>query len=139
MKKKLLNKKIKLLDIEILKNKKGDILKIFNGKSKIRECYISYVNKDTIKAWRYHRISEQKIFLLSGKCLAVVYFKKKFYNFVLSEKINKILIIPNKCWYGFKNIGSKKVKLLNLINVNYSEHEIQRKNIKDIGYDWKKR
>ena len=58
--KKLLNKKIKLLDIEILKNKKGDILKIFNGKSKIRECYISYVNKDTIKAWRYHRISEQK-------------------------------------------------------------------------------
>ena len=76
MKKKLLNKKIKLLDIEILKNKKGDILKIFNGKSKIRECYISYVNKDTIKAWRYHRISEQKIFLLSGKCLAVVYFKK---------------------------------------------------------------
>ena len=67
------------------------------------------------------------------------YFKKKFYNFVLSEKINKILIIPNKCWYGFKNIGSKKVKLLNLINVNYSEHEIQRKNIKDIGYDWKKR
>ena len=139
MKKKLLNKKIKFLGVKILKNKKGNILKILSGRNKTRECYISYVNKNSIKAWRYHRISEQRIFLLSGKCLAVVYIRKKFYKFVLSEKINKILIIPNKCWYGFRNIGGKKVKLLNLININYSEHEIQRKDVKDFGYDWKKK
>jgi len=48
-----------------------------------------------------------------------------------------LLIIPNKSWYGFQNIGKDKVKLLNIINIKYSEKEIERKNIQDFNYDWK--
>jgi dTDP-4-dehydrorhamnose 3,5-epimerase-like enzyme len=137
MKKKSLNKKIRFLDIKILKNKKGNLLKIFNGKDKLGDCYISYVNKNKIKAWRYHKLSEQRIFLLSGKCKVVVISKKKNNTYILTENKKKLLIIPKKSWYGFQNIGKDKVKLLNIINIKYSEKEIERKNIQDFNYDWK--
>ena len=41
-----------------------------------------------------------------------------------------------KIWYGFKNIGKNKVKLLNIVNLNYNEKEIQRKNKNQINYEW---
>ena len=50
----------------------------------------------------------------------------------------KLVIIPNNSWYGFQNIGAKKVKLLNITNQNYSEKEILRKKLREIDYDWKK-
>ena len=50
----------------------------------------------------------------------------------------KLVIIPNNSWYGFQNIGAKKVKLLNITNQNYSEKDILRQKLREIDYDWKK-
>ena len=138
MKKKYLDKKINIFQVKILKNRKGNIFKISRKKSKIRDCYISCINRNNTKAWRYHNLSEQRIFVISGKCKVIILLNNKFQKYIMSEKTNKLLTIPNKCWYGFKNIGKKKVKILNMINIHYSESEIKRKKINEFDYDWAK-
>ena len=143
MKKKLKKiNNIKIFNIKSIKNAKGNIFKILSSKSNFfnnfGDCYISEINSLKLKAWRCHKRSIQNIFIISGKCKLVVYFKNKFHQIYLSSISPKLVIIPNNAWYGFQNMGTKKVKLLNITNRNYSEKEILRKKKNEIDYDWKK-
>ena len=74
---------------------------------------------------------------MAGKCKLVCQLKNKFIEIKLSENSRKLVIIPKKCWYGFENIGKKKVKLLNFCNQKFLENEILRRKIKEIKYNWK--
>ena len=142
MKKKYLINKLSTKNIKKIKNSKGNIYKILSNKDKFfdgfGDCYLSEINPYQIKAWRFHKKTTQKLFIISGKCKVVVLLEKKFYQKYLTDKKNNIFIIPNKHWYGFKNTGAKKVRLLNITNKAYSEKEILRKNKNEIDYDWKK-
>ncbi len=139
MKKKLNN--LKTIILKKIKQKKGNIIKIIKKEdvffNSFGELYISEIKPHKIKAWRYHKKSTQHIFLIQGKCKIVCQAKKRFKEIQLLENSNKLVIIPEKCWYGFKNESGKKVRLLNLCNQKYSENEILRKEIKEMKYDWK--
>lgn len=143
MKKKFLKNKIKEIKLKEIGHPKGDITKILTKDSiffqNFGECYLSEIKPKKIKAWRYHKRSTQRIFLISGKCKIVGINGKKIYKINLSEKDKKLIIIPPKYWYGFKNTGFKKVKLLNITNKKYNEKEILRKNENELNYAWKKK
>ena len=138
--KKNLNK-IKTIFLKQIKQKKGNIIKIIKKDdfffNSFGELYISEIKPYEIKAWRYHKKSTQNIFLLAGKCKLVCQLKNKFVEIKLSENSRKLVIIPKKCWYGFENIGRKKVKLLNFCNKKFLENEILRRKIKEIKFNWK--
>ena len=140
MKKKFLKNKIKEIKLKEIVHPKGDITKILTKDSiffqNFGECYLSEIKPKKIKAWRYHKRSTQNIFLLEGRCKIVCQLKKRFVETQLSENSPKLIIIPKKCWYGFKNKSRKKVKLLNLCDRKFSENEILRKEIKEIKYNW---
>lgn len=143
MKRKLLtkNKKINFFPARIIKNNKGNLIKILEKKKSSSknfvECYISEIKPNKVKAWRYHKHSKQKFFLLNGKCKVVVYLDKKFQNFLLSEKRPGILNIPNKHWYGFKNLSKdKNVRILNILDKKYQENEILRKATNSFNFKW---
>lgn len=133
--------KVNYQTLKIIKNKKGDLVKILPKKkflsTKIAEFYISEINPGKLKAWRFHKKTNQNIVLIEGKCLVVVIFKKRFKKFILSYSKPGILHIPKKNWYGFKNLSKKKkVKILNFIDHKYFESEIKRKEISEISYKW---
>ncbi len=136
------NLKVKVYKVKIIKNIFGNIFKILSSKSKyfnkFGDCYISEINPFKIKAWRCHKKSIQSIFIISGKCKLIINIGNKFHQVNMSSISPKLVIIPNNSWYGFQNIGAKKVKLLNITNQNYSEKEILRKKLREIDYDWKK-
>ena len=52
-------KKIKKIKLDIIKNKKGDILKYLNRKdkffNKFGEIYFTEIKKNEIKGWNYHK------------------------------------------------------------------------------------
>tara|TARA_B100000945_G_scaffold244373_1_gene200630 strand:+ start:706 stop:1140 length:435 start_codon:yes stop_codon:yes gene_type:complete len=135
-------KKINFFPSNVIKNNKGNLIKILRKRSihhkKFEECYISEIKPNKIKAWRYHKNLNQNIFLLDGKCKVVILLNKKFKKFLLSEKKPGILNIPNKHWYGFKNLSKKrKVRILNIIDKKYQEKEILRKALVSFDYNWK--
>ena len=139
MKKKLND--MKTIILKKIKQKKGNIVKIIKKDDtffySFGELYVSEIKPHQTKAWRYHKRSTQNIFLLEGRCKIVCQLKKRFVETQLSENSPKLIIIPKKCWYGFKNKSRKKVKLLNLCDRKFSENEILRKEIKEIKYNWK--
>ena len=138
MKKKLID--MKNIILKKIKQKKGNIVKIIKKDDtffySFGELYVSEIKPHQTKAWRYHKRSTQNIFLLEGRCKIVCQLKKRFVETQLSENSPKLIIIPKKCWYGFKNKSRKKVKLLNLCDRKFSENEILRKEIKEIKYNW---
>ena len=114
-----------LLNLRIIKNSKGNIIKIFNRKDKnykrFEECYISEIKTKQIKAWRYHKKNSQKILVINGKCRIVLFKNKKFLIYTLKSTNLKILNIKNKTWYGFYNPTNKKVRILNFVDKLFNE------------------
>ena len=129
-----------LLNLKIIKNNKGNIIKILSKKDKhfksFGECYISEINPKCLKAWRYHYKNSQRIVVLEGKCKIVLFKNKKFKSYILNSKNLKMLNIPKKIWYGFKNLTKKKAKILNITDNNFKESEVIRKKVKDIVFKW---
>ncbi len=132
--------KVTYQNLKVIKNKKGNLIKIYSKRDffrRIAESYISEINPNKIKAWRFHKKTNQKLVLIEGNCIVVVFSNKKIKKFKLSYKKPRLLQIPKKTWYGFKNLSSKKkVKILNFIDKKYDENEIERKKINEIRYNW---
>ena len=126
--------------LKVIKHQKAKIIKILKKKDiffkKFGECYISEIKPKQIKAWRFHKKNSKKIFLLDGRCKIVILNKKKINSYILNSKIASLLIIPKNCWYGFKNLTNKKIKILNIIDNKYDENEVLRKEIKEIKHNW---
>jgi len=109
--------KLKLYKNNIKKNKKGDVFKyieISNSFKKISEVYFSKIKKNSIKAWKKNKTSNQFFYIFDGKINLKIFddrikYKKK-YNFILGKKskYSKILI-PKNVWYGFQGLEKNNV------------------------------
>lgn len=79
--------KLKLLNIEEIINKKGNIKKILNKNNKFfkgfGECYLNNIKKNQTKGWNLHTKYTCIIFVLSGiiKFTLTDNFKKKNNNY----------------------------------------------------------
>ncbi len=104
--------KLKLYKNNIKINNKGNVYKyieISNSFKKISEVYFSKVKKNSIKAWKKNKTSNQFFYVFDGKIILKIFDDRgknnKIYNFTLGKKTkySKILI-PKNVWYGFKGI-----------------------------------
>ena len=135
-------KKIKVLNIKIIKNTKGDIFKTFNKKNiifkNLQEVYFSSVKFNSIKAWKFHKKMQLFLTVPVGK-VKFVFFDQlttKFYSITIGEKKQKILIIKPKIWFGFKGLGKRKNLIVSCSTLKHNKSEILRKKIKEIKYKW---
>jgi dTDP-4-dehydrorhamnose 3,5-epimerase-like enzyme len=127
-------KKPFLVNSQFFKNKKGDVIKYISKKSKyfkkFGEIYFSEIKKNKIKGWIKHTRNTCIICVPSGK-VKFFTFKENFHDkkkFILSKKINKLLIIPPGYWFSFLSIN--KISLVaNLIDDVHSDNEVMKKNI----------
>jgi len=121
----------KLLKIKFIKNTKGNIFKLIqntNNKNKFDEFYISELNPYKTKAWKYHENKVQRIYIPVGKVKIGIYQPKtkQIKIIKLGEKENKILIIYNKVFYGFKSITKNKSLIVNLTYISNINKEKPR-------------
>ena len=84
--------KIKVIELKVIKNSKGDLLKYLDKKSKyfkkFGETYFTEIKKDNMKGWNYHK----KLYSL----IAVPYGSVKFTFAENIDKKKKIIIIGKK-------------------------------------------
>ena len=133
---------IKIIKSKIIKNSKGDIRKFVNKKSKIfkkfGELYFSFLKKNKIKGWNYHKKNRCLISLVSGK-IELIFFddrkNSKTYNtknkIILHEGKNIIILIPPKVWFCFKSLGKNSI-LVNLLDNVHTKSETKKKQIINI-------
>ncbi len=128
---------LKKINIEIIKNKKGDIIKYLSSKdkffNKFGETYFSEIKKGQIKGWKLHKKYKCHLAVLSGSVTftfvdsrknSKTYLKKD--KITLSKKNYGIIIVPPNIWFNFTT--KNKISLVvNTLNYPHSDQETKNK------------
>jgi len=142
---------IKLFDLKIISDQRGDILHVLRNDDKnfttFGECYISEVNPFKIKAWKLHLKQTQVISVIYGELKFVFYDARensksfgKIMELNLSRDFNyKRLHIPPNIYYGFQNLTKNLALIVNCANIPHDKLESKKIDFNSdlIPFKWK--
>ena len=137
--------KPRLIDLKKRNDTRGSVFKMMRRDSKyfkkFGEIYFSSIKRDKIKAWSFHKKMTCNLTCIVGSVEIVIYDErtKKTFKFLLSRKKYKLLTIPPKLWYGFKNLSKKESIIANFASLPHFKNEVLKKQINDesIPFKWK--
>ena len=114
---------------------------IDDGFSGFGEAYFSEVSFNTIKAWKRHKDMTLNLVVPVGKIKFVLFDNREesnnqFQEFILSRDNYCRLTVPPMVWVGFKGLSETGSMLLNIANIGHDPLEVDRKNIKEIEFNW---
>ena len=110
-----------------------------NGYIKFGEAYFSFIKKNKVKAWKKHNAMQLNLIVPKGNVLFV--FTDSNDNFreeIIGENNKTRLTVPPGLWFGFKGLYFDESIILNISNMIHDDEEVEKKNINEIEYDWKR-
>jgi dTDP-4-dehydrorhamnose 3,5-epimerase len=115
-----------------IENQSGDIIRLIRESdphfSNFGEAYISWVNPDTIKAWKRQNKQTMNLFVPVGSVRFVLIDDSKNSTSIdLKESDDMLLTIPPGIWYGFKCISKTKSMILNIADSIHDPESVDRK------------
>jgi len=123
--------KIKIIQLKIFKNNKGDILKYINKKDKyfkkFGEIYFTEIKKNNTKGWNFHK---------KNQCLITVPFGKVKFTFtkkmnskkkiiIIGKKKYSIIIVPPGNWFKFESLEKFSLVASTLNNIHNDEETLK--------------
>lgn len=129
---------LKKINIKIIKNKKGDLIKYLSSRDsffkKFGEIYFSEIKKGQIKGWNLHKRFKCHLAVISGSVtFNFVDSRKNSKTFLKKEKITlskknyALLVVPPKIWFNFTT--RDKVSLIaNTLNYPHLDSETKKIN-----------
>ena len=107
------------------------------------EAYFSTVESGAVKAWKRHRQMVLNLIVPIGSIRFVIYDTRKnstscdvFQEFILSKENYYRLTVPSMLWVGFQGVDEGASIVLNIANILHNPHEVERKELFEIKYDW---
>lgn len=110
------------------------------------EAYISKVNPDVVKGWKYHFKMIQNFTVINGRMKLVLFDNRNksltsgvINEFILDDFKNYFRItIPNNIWYSFKCLSSEPCLLLNIADKIHDPKESKSLDIQNetIPFKW---
>mgnify|MGYP001273608611 CR=1 FL=1 len=124
--------KVKVFNLEIKKNPKGDLLKFLNKKDKhykgFGEIYFSDIKKPHVKGWNLHKNFFCQITVCFGSVKITIKSKignkRKIVN--LSTKKPKMIIIPPNLWFSIRS-KTNYSRIVNVLNGVHNQKETLKK------------
>ena len=111
-----------------------------SGFSGFEEVYFSEVGFNAIKAWKRHKEMTLNLVVPVGKIKFVIFDDRErevqFQEITISRDNYCRITVPPMVWVGFKGVSKGSSILLNIANMMHNTKEVERKNIKDIEYNW---
>ena len=132
---------IKIKNLPVINNKKGDILKGFlkseDEAIEVNEVYFTEINPSEIKAWKRHKTMTCNLIVLRGKVKIVIQKKdKSFLTQILSKENYKMITIPPNFWFGFQCLTQETGLLVNISNEEHNDDEVEQADINDLMFNW---
>tara|TARA_B100002019_G_C21260431_1_gene596395 strand:+ start:1724 stop:2149 length:426 start_codon:yes stop_codon:yes gene_type:complete len=131
---------IKLFDLTEIKVEGGNIIKILNKDDShfkgFGEIYFSNVDHKKIKAWKFHKHMHLNLFVFRGKIKFVFFDENSVLDVVSSEDNYQLIHVPPRIWFGFQGLDTGTNTLLNIADIRHDMNEIERKDLKEINFDW---
>ena len=104
------------------------------------EAYFSWVELNSIKAWKQHLRMTMNLVVPIGT-VRFVFCDLQHYNFreeeIGASNYSRITVPPN-IWFGFQGMSEKLSLILNVVNLPHDPVEVERKNREDIHFNWQK-
>lgn len=139
--KKIMINNIKLTQLKIFENSKGNIyqgLKISEKNyTKFGEIYFTFIKYKKIKAWKYH--TKMKLNLMVPLGIVKFVFIDKDYKVlevVASKKNYTRITVPPKIWFGFMGLSKNQSLVANLASIEHDDNESKNFNLDYFDYKW---
>jgi dTDP-4-dehydrorhamnose 3,5-epimerase len=106
------------------------------------EAYFSQVDKGSIKAWKRHQKMTLNLVVPVGEIRFVLFddrevLNHQFQEIIISKDNYCRLTVPSMIWMGFQGLSDRGSMLLNIANIEHDPHEVDKKNIEKIEFNWK--
>ena len=104
------------------------------------EVYFSWVEAESIKAWKQHLRMTMNLVVPIGT-VRFVFCDLQLHTF-REEEIGAStyarITVPPKIWFGFQGMSEKPSLVLNLANLPHDPAEVERKLEEEIHFNWQK-
>ena len=114
-----------------------------DGFNEFGEAYFSFVNKNSIKAWKMHNKMTMNLLVPYGEIFFCFYDErlkspsyKNLFQIIISKSNYKRITVPPKIWFGFKGISTEPNIICNISNIQHDPNEVSRKEINEINFNW---
>ena len=123
----------------------GSVLRVMNTHEEscvgFGEAYFSTVEYNTIRGWKRHKEMTLNLVVPVGKIKFVLFDDREgsnnhFQEITISRDNYYRLTVPPMVWVGFKGLSKNGSMLLNIANIEHNPFEVDRKNIKEIEFNW---
>jgi len=108
------------------------------------EAYFSIIKNNSIKAWKRHKKMTLNLVVPYGKVRFVFFDNRRkslsdesFTEVILSKENYCRITVPPLFWMGFEGQEKGASIILNIANILHDDQEVDRKNIDEIGYNWR--
>lgn len=111
------------------------------GYEKFGEAYFSWINYDSIKAWKMHTKMIMNLIVPIGQVKFVFFVEngkseRNFRTIEIGQYNYQRLTVPAGIWFGFKGLGNRNSLVCNISNILHSDGEVIRKRVDAIDFDW---
>ncbi len=105
------------------------------------EAYFSQVDKGAIKAWKRHKKMTLNLIVPVGEIRFVLFDDREvsntqFQEVIISKDNYCRLTVPPMIWMGFQGLSGAGSMLLNIANIEHNPHEVDKRNIEQIEFNW---
>ena len=105
------------------------------------EAYFSQIEKDAVIAWKRHKEMTLNLIVPVGEIRFILFDDRaaestQFQEVIISKKNYCRLTIPPMIWMGFQGFSEGRSILLNIANIEHNADETDKKNIKEIKFNW---
>jgi dTDP-4-dehydrorhamnose 3,5-epimerase len=131
--------------LNVISTPGGDVMHAMKessiGYAGFSEAYFSQVNNGAIKAWKRHKEMTLNLVVPVGKIRFVLFDDRntpnnQFQELIISTDNYCRLTVPPMIWVGFQGLLDGGSMLLNIANIEHSPHEVDKKNIEQIEFNW---
>jgi dTDP-4-dehydrorhamnose 3,5-epimerase len=111
------------------------------GYAGFSEAYFSQIDKGAIKAWKRHKKMTLNLIVPVGEIRFVLFDDREvtnnqFQEVIISKDNYCRLTVPPMIWMGFQGLSNGGSMLLNIANIEHDVHEVDKKGIEQIEFNW---
>ena len=105
------------------------------------EAYFSWVEAESIKAWKQHLRMTMNLVVPIGTVRFVFcdLLNHSFREEQIGESSYARITVPAKIWFGFQGMSVKPSLILNVANLPHDPAEVERKMKEEINFNWREK
>ena len=133
---------IEIIPLSRINTPNGDVLHALKNDDKgffgFGEAYFSWININTVKAWKKHNAMSMNLIVPHGN-VRFVFYDESTNDYRVEEIGDKRYVrlsVPSGIWFGFKGLFAPGSLILNITNLKHDVNEAHKLAQNNFSYDW---